>query len=276
VYHASRWRLALNQAFLITWAIVSLLPLIWMFSASLQTNQEIYAGLKLIPTAPQWSNYSQAWSMSDFGTYFMNSLFYTVATVVGTILISSMAAFGFAWLKIPGKEIFYYAFLFLLMMPIPGQFVPLFLVLVKLGLADTRLGYVLVLINSSLAVSIFLLRGYMESVPKALEEAARIDGASTLMLYWRIMMPLCRPALATITIFTALSAWNELVLALIIFSDRSKLPVQAGLMIFQGTYLTRFDLMMAATTIATIPVILMYVVAQRSIIKSVMAGAVKG
>lgn len=268
--------LVLQQAFLLLWAVVSLLPLVWMLSASLQTNQEIYAGLKLLPAAPQWSNYVQAWQMSSFGDYFFNSLLYTVSVVAGTLLISSLAAFGFAWLKIPGKEIIYYAFLFLLMMPIPGQFVPLFLVLVRLGLADTRLGYILVLINASLAVSIFLLRAFMEGIPKELEEAARIDGASNLTLYWRIMLPLCGPALATITIFTALSAWNELVLALIVFSDRAKLPIQAGLMIFSGTFLTRFDLMMAATCIATLPVIIMYVVAQRAIIKGVMAGAVKG
>jgi ABC-type glycerol-3-phosphate transport system permease component len=275
VFRSSR-TLVLQQAFLLLWAVVSLLPLVWMLSASLQTNQEIYAGLKLLPASPQWSNYAQAWQMSSFGDYFINSLLYTVCAVAGTLLISSLAAFGFAWLKIPGKEIIYYAFLFLLMMPIPGQFVPLFLVLVRLGLADTRLGYILVLINASLAVSIFLLRAFMEGIPKELEEAARIDGASNLTLYWRIMLPLCGPALATITIFTALSAWNELVLALIVFSDRAKLPIQAGLMIFSGTFLTRFDLMMAATCIATLPVIIMYVVAQRAIIKGVMAGAIKG
>lgn len=247
-----------------------------MVSASLQTNQEIYAGLQFIPRPPQWQNYTTAWSMSKFGSYFFNSVLYTAAAVAGTILVSSLAAYAFAWLRIPGKEILYYLFLLLLMMPIPGQFVPLYLVLVKMGLANTRIGYILVLINSSLAVSIFLLRAFMEGIPKSLEEAARIDGAGKLMIYWRIMLPLCGPALATITIFTALGAWNELVLALIVFSDRALLPVQAGLMIFSGTFLTRFDLMLAATTITTLPVILIYVMAQRSIIKGVMSGAVKG
>lgn len=274
-YH-SRWRVFADRTLLILWAALSLLPLVWMVSASLQSNQEIYAGLKFLPKVAHWENYAKAWSMSSFSVYFFNSILYTVAAVVGVVIISSLAAFGFAWLRIPGKQFIYYLFVFVLMLPIPGQFIPLYLALVKLGLDNTRVGYILVLINQSLALGIFLLRGFMEGIPKQLEEAAKIDGAGTLTIYRRIVLPLCGPALTTIVIFTSLAAWNELLLALICFSNQKLLPVQAGLMIFQGFFLTRFDLMLAATTITTLPVIAVYVIVQRSIIQGVMGGAVKG
>lgn len=264
------------HTWLVLWVLVSIFPLIWMLSASVQTNQEIYKGVHLIPNSINLHNYVQAWTQARFSTYFGNSVFYSVTVVIGTVIISSMAAYAFARLSFPGKNIFYIAFLVFLFIPIPGSFIPLYVLLVKLKIVDTRIGYILPMIQSQLAVSIFILRSFFEDIPNEIEDSARIDGANLFQIYRLIALPLASPAIATIVIFTALGVWNEFILALIVFSNRDLMPLQVGIMTFQGTFFSQYALMMAATSITTIPAIIVYVFFQKSIIKGIMAGAVKG
>jgi multiple sugar transport system permease protein/raffinose/stachyose/melibiose transport system permease protein len=208
--------------------------------------------------------------------YFGNSVFYTVTIVLGTLVISTMSAYAFARLTFPGKNLAYYMFLVFLIIPIPGVFIPLYVLLVKLHLVNTRLGYILPMINSNLPVAIFILRNFFEDVPRELEESALIDGASVFRIFRSIAIPLAMPAVATITIFTALGTWNEFLLALIVFSKQSLMPLQVGLNTFQGTYFSQYSLMMAATSITTIPIVVLYLFMQKYIIKGIMAGALKG
>jgi len=147
---------------LIVWGLASVLPMLWMFSASLQTNQEIYQGVHLVPKALNFQNYIQAWTQAKFSAYFGNSVLYTIAVVLGTVVISSMAAYAFARLSFPAKNFFYLAFLIFLFIPIPGSFIPLYVILVKLDIINTRIGYILPMIQSSLAFSIFILRAFFE------------------------------------------------------------------------------------------------------------------
>jgi len=268
----ARWLLHLGLAL---WALGSVFPLIWMFSASLQTNQEIYAGVRLLPKTLNFQNYIQAWTQAKFSVYFINSVFYTVAVVIGTIIVSSMAAYAFARIRFPGKNFIYIALLIFLFIPIPGSFIPLYVLLVKLGIVDTRLGYIMPLIQSNLAVSLFILRSFFESIPQEIEESASIDGADRFAVYWRIALPLTKPALSTIVIFTALGVWNEFLLALIVFSSQDLMPLQVGIMTFQGTFFSQYALMMAATSITTVPAIILYILFQKNIIKGVMSGAIK-
>jgi multiple sugar transport system permease protein/raffinose/stachyose/melibiose transport system permease protein len=261
---------------LMVWALISVIPLVYMLSASLQSNQEIYQGVHLIPQHLNWDNYIQAWQQASFGTYFGNSLFYTVSIVLGTLIISTLSAYAFARLEFPGKNLAYYMFLIFLIIPIPGVFIPLYVLLVNLHLVDTRIGYILPMINSSLPVAIFILRSFFEDIPRELEEAALIDGASTFRIYRSIALPLAKPAIATIAIFTALGAWNEFLLALIVFSNTNLMPLQVGLQTFQGTYFSQYALMMAATAITTIPIVILYFCMQKYIIRGIMAGALKG
>lgn len=261
---------------LIGWGLASILPLLWMFSASLQTNREIYQGVHLIPKTFNFNNYIQAWTQAKFNTYFGNSVFYTVIVVLGTVIISSMAAYAFARLSFPGKNFFYIAFLIFLFIPIPGSFIPLYVILVNLKIINTRIGYILPMIQSSLAFSIFILRAFFEELPKEIEESARMDGANLLQVFWHIAVPLARPAIATIIIFTALGVWNEFTLALIVFSDQELMPLQVGINTFQGTFFSQYALMMAALSITTIPAIIAYVFFSKSIIKGIMSGALKG
>jgi ABC-type glycerol-3-phosphate transport system permease component len=276
----SRKRLPVGRGFLhlglIIWALAAVLPMVWMFSASLQTNQEIYKGVHLIPQTLNFQNYIQAWTQAKFSVYFANTVFYTVTVVVGVVIFSSMAAYAFARLSFPGKNFFFLAFLVFLFIPIPGAFIPLYVILVKLNIINTRIGYILPLIQSSMAFSIFILRAFFEDLPKEIEESARMDGANLLQIFWNIAMPLARPAIATIIIFTALNVWNEFTLALIVFSDQDLMPLQVGINTFQGTFFSQYSLMMAALSITTIPALIAYIFFQKSIIKGIMAGALKG
>jgi ABC-type glycerol-3-phosphate transport system permease component len=261
---------------LIAFALISILPVLWTLSASVQSNQEIYSGIHLLPRSIHLENYSQAWSEASFDVFVRNSVIYTVVIVSGVLAVSSLAAYAFARMRFPFKNLIFTVFLVFLTFPLPGSFIPLYVLLVKLGLVNTPLGYILPMVNASLPVAIFILRSFFEDLPKEIEEAARLDGASRMQVFRLIAVPLAKPALATVTIFTALSVWNEFLLALVVFSDQDKMPLQVGLMNFQGTFFSQYGLMMAATTITMVPALAIYLVFQRFIVRGVMAGAVRG
>ena len=277
VRRVKHWiKLAFAHAFLITVSISCLLPLWWMFASSLKTQQTIFTDMSFFPTHPQWQNFAEAWTRGMFGTYFINSLFYTVVTVVGVILVSSLAAYAFARLEFFGKDLLYYMFLATIMIPVPGAFIALYVLLINLGLVNTRLGYILPQINGGLALGIFILRPFFERIPKDLEDAARIDGCGKLGIWWHVAMPLAKPSLAVVALFTALAVWNEYLLAMLVLSDRTLMPLQRGLMVFQGAHLTNYPLLMAGMTISVVPIVVGYLFLQRHIIKGVTAGALKG
>lgn len=251
-------------------------PLLWMFSSSLKTQATIFRNMNLWPGIFHWENYVIAWTRGGFGIYFLNSVFYTVTVVVGLIMISSLAAYAFSRLEFKGKGIIYGIFLAAMMIPIPGAFVALYILLVKLGLVNTRLGYILPQINIGLSLAIYLLKTFFDEIPKEIEDSAMVDGCSTLGIWWHIALPLAKPAIAVIAIFNALAVWNEYILAMIILQDKAKMPLQRGLMIFQGAHFTEYPLLMAGITLTVIPIVVVYLFMQRYIIEGITAGAVKG
>ncbi|HEY3547313.1 MAG TPA: carbohydrate ABC transporter permease [Propionicimonas sp.] len=261
---------------LIAWAIIAIFPAFYMVLASFQTTQQIYKGVQLLPQHATFSNYLQAWEEASFGRYFANSVFYTATVTATVLLLGTAGAYAFARLRFFGKNFIFYAVLAFLFIPIPGQFIPLYVILVRLHLANTSIGYILPLINANLPATIFILRRFFEAMPREIDEAARVDGASRFRVYRSIALPLAKPAIATVAILTVLGVWNEFVLALVVFSDQKLMPLQVGLQTFQGTYFSEYGQMMAALTIATIPVVAVYLAFQRFIIQGVMAGAVKG
>lgn len=256
-------------------SITCLFPIMWMFSSSLKTQETVFRDFSIIPSIPRWNNFYLAWTKGNFGIYFFNSLFYTIAVVCGVVFISSLAAYAFSRLKFRGCNFFYYLLLSTMMIPIPGSFIALYVLLTKLNLIDTRLGYILPQINGGLALGIFLLKTFFDKIPKDLEDSARIDGCSKLGIYWHIALPLARPAIAVLVIFTTLAVWNEFLLAMLIFSDKSLMPLQRGLMVFQGAHITQYPLLMAGMIITILPVIAIYLLMHRYIISGIMAGAIK-
>ncbi len=266
----------LIHIFLITVSVSCLFPLLWMLGSSLKTQQTVFKDMSIIPKLPHWENFYFAWTKGGFGIYFLNSLIYTVSVVFGIIIVSSLAAFAFSRLQFFGKDLLFFIFLAAMMIPLPGSFVPLYVLMTKLHLVNTRIGYILCMINVGLSLSIYLLKTFFDKMPKELEDAARIDGCSKLGIWWHVALPLARPAIAVIVIFNSLNVWNEYILATLIFSSKSLMPLQRGLMIFQGTHITEYPLLMAGMTITALPIILIYLFMQRHIIKGITAGAVIG
>lgn len=265
-----------SHAILIAVSITCLFPLVWMFSSSLKTQQMIFKNMNLWPGVFHWENYVIAWTRGGFGIYFLNSVFYTVTVVVGLILIASLAAYAFSRLEFKGKNFIYFTFLAAMMIPIPGSFIALYVLLVKLGLVNTRLGYILPQISIGLSLAIYLLKTFFDEIPKEIEDSAAVDGCSSIGIWWHIALPLAKPAIAVIAIFNALAVWNEYILAMIILQDKAKMPLQRGLMIFQGAHFTEYPLLMAGITLTAIPIVIVYLVMQRYIIEGITAGAVKG
>lgn len=265
----------ISHGICLTVAVTCIFPLLWMISSSLKTQQTIFSNMSLIPKSPAWYNYVLAWTKGNFGMYFLNSLFYTVTVVTGIVIISSLAAYAFSRLEFPGKNIFFFILIATMMIPIPGGLIALYVLLLKLNLVNTRLGYILPQINAGLALGVFLLKTFFDKIPKELEDAARIDGCNKFQVYLHVALPLAKPALAVLVIFNVLTVWNEYVLALLILNDQKLMPLQRGLMVFQGQHITEYPVLMAGITITVVPIIIVYLIMQRHIISGIAAGALK-
>ncbi len=262
--------------FLITVTITCLFPLFWMVSSSLKTQETIFKDMSLIPKEFHFENYILAWKEGGFGRYFLNSILYTTSVVIGIIIIASLAAYAFSRFRFPGRNLLFFMFMAAMMIPIPGSFVPLYVLLSKLHLRNTAVGYILCMINVGLSTSIFLLKTFFDKLPRELEDAARIDGCSKLGIWWYVALPLAKPVLAVVVVFNALNVWNEYVLALIIFDNKNLMPLQRALMMFQGEFLTDYPLLMAGLTITALPIIIVYLLMQKYIVKGVTSGALFG
>jgi len=264
------------HAFLFGVSLTCLFPLFWMVRSALMTNETIFVEKALIPARLHFENFYLAWTKGSFNIYFLNSVIYTTSVVLGIIVISSLAAFAFSRLRFPGKNFFFYLFLAAMMIPLPGSFVPLTVLMTQLHLVNTRIGYILCMISVWLPLSIFLFKTFFDRMPAELEDAARIDGCSKLGIWRHVALPLARPAIAVIVIINVLNVWNEYILATLLFNDASLMPLQRGLMVFQGAHSVDYPVLMAGLTIAAAPIIIVYLFMEKNIIKIVSTGAIFG
>lgn len=275
-YKLKHWaRHGIAQLICLSVAVACLFPLVWMVSSSLKTQSTVFSDMSLWVHHAHWENYYQAWTRGHFGQYFFNSLLYTSVVVFGVIITASMAAYAFSRLQFPGRNFIFILLISTMMIPIPGSFIALYVLLVKLHLVNTRLGYILPQINGGLALGIFLLKTFFDKLPQDLEDAARIDGCNKFQVYRHVAMPLAKPAVAVLAVFNALAVWNEYLLAMLVLSDRSLMPLQRGLMVFQGSHITEYPLLMAGIAISIIPILTLYFVMQRYIVAGITAGALK-
>jgi multiple sugar transport system permease protein/raffinose/stachyose/melibiose transport system permease protein len=266
--------------------VTCLFPLFWMVRSALMTQRTVFTDKSFWPHVMHFNNFFRAWVEGHFGMYFLNSVMYTVAVVVGIVIISSLAAFAFSRLEFRGKNFFFYMFVAAMMIPLPGSFVPLTVLMTKLGFINSpftyvrQLGYVLCMINVGLSLSILLLKTFFDKMPPDLEDAARIDGCTKLGIWRHVALPLARPAIAVIVIFNSLNVWNEYILAMLLLNDIPNkptiMPLQRGLMVFQGTHSVDYPLLMSGLTIAATPIIIVYLLMQKHIIKGLSSGAVVG
>jgi multiple sugar transport system permease protein len=244
-------------------ALMSLGPLLYMLSLSFQNNNYILGNTVLLPNHPTTSNYSQAWSENSFGHYFFNSLGVAFATVIITVVLASLAAFAFARYKFPLRELIFYIFLASLAIPNILLLIPQYLLMDRLHLIDSLVGLVLLYVSSNLPFMIFFLRGFFAGIPREYEEAFRLDGASTMRVISRLIIPLSLPAVALVSMFTFSAAFDEFPVALTMLSDPSKFTVQIGLADFIGNHTTAWGPFFAGSVIATVPVILVFLFTQR-------------
>jgi len=265
-----------THLFLMTVAVSCLFPLFWMVRCAFMTNETVFVDKAIIPHHLNFGNFAIAWTKGNFAVFFLNSVIYTVSVVMGIVLISSLAAFAFSRLRFPGKNILFYMFVAAMMIPLPGSFVALFVLMSKLHLVNTRFGYILCMINVGLSMSILLFKTFFDKMPNELEDAARIDGCSKIGIWWNMAMPFARPAIAVIVIFNSLNVWNEYILATLLLGDTKLMPLQRGLVVFQGANSTDYPVLMAGLTMAAIPIIMVYLFMQKHIVKGLSSGEMVG
>ena len=249
-------------------AAVMLVPLIWMVFVSLETKTEAqqYPPV-LIPKSLQFHNYVAAFNAVPFAHFFINSLLYSLATVAGNLLFCSLAAYAFARIRFFGSNVVFVLLLLTLMVPFQVLLIPTFLIVKRMGLVDSVGG--LIVPNLCSAFGIFLLRQFFSTLPIELEEAARIDGTSRLGVLFKIVLPLSLPALATLAIIQFMWSWNDFLWPLIIINSDTHAPLQLGLSMFQGAHSTEWNLLMAATVMSQLPMLLIFLFAQRWFVRSI-------
>ncbi len=257
-------------------SLAMLAPLGWTVMSSLKTNAELFSSPWELPAEFRIGNFAEAWTRGHLGTYVLNSVWITTVSVVAVILLASMAAFAFARLEFRGRDKLFAVFLIGLIIPIQGVLVPLFLLLKEIGLLYTYAGLVLSYVAWGLPLAIYVMRAFFLSLPRDLEDAARIDGCGLLGIYWRILMPIAKPAIATVAVFTALGVWNELLLVQLFIDEDTMRTLPCGLLGYSYQHQTRYDLVFAAVTMIALPMMLLYAVFQRWFIDGLTSGAVKG
>jgi len=258
-------------------SICMIIPLLYMFSTSFREHgYTIEFSGSIIPDNPTIINFTRAWSLYNFKQYFINSLIVSIISLFFEVLIASMMAYAFARLEFPAKEFIFYLVILVLMIPNLANIIPQFFIAKALGLRDSLLGLSLFYVANMLPLNTFLLRGFFESLPKELEDAVLIDGGSYFTIFSKIIIPLSTPAIATIAIFSLLSFWDELILALTLIDNVNLRTLPVAIAAVHGQYGTDWGLVFAASLIAVIPVILMFVFMQKYFIGGLTSGAFKG
>ncbi len=266
---------------LIVCAVIFLLPLIVMVSTSLKSYTEINKyPPTFLPDQVVTTNFQEAWNYQNtqFPRWTFNTVFIIVATVPGVVISSSLCAYGFARLKFPGRNIWFILVLASLMLPSQVTLIPLYILFYKIGWLNTFAPLIVPAWFGGGAINIFLLRQFFMQIPRELDEAAIIDGAGHLTIWWRIYMPLARPALITVTLLTVLAIWNDFLNPFIYLSDPNNFTLALGLNLFRNYFpqVARTDYIMAISTLMVLPMIVMFLLAQRYIVQGFVTSGIKG
>lgn len=249
------------------YSLVVILPFVWMFAASFKTTREIFADPFGWPTEPSLANYARAWDQG-IGIYFLNSLIVTAITVLLIIALSGVAAYGFARLKFRGRTLLYALIIAGYAVPIHTVLVPLYKMLDAAGMLDSYVGLILPYVAFGIPFSIILLYAFLLEFPKELEEAARLDGCSRWQTIRHVVAPLSLPGLSSVAIFSGVFTWNEFLLGLLILSKDGLKTLPVGLVAFQGAYASDWGALMAGVVLATIPLLVLYMVMQKHFVRS--------
>jgi raffinose/stachyose/melibiose transport system permease protein len=265
-----------KYAVLITVAVLCLIPFVWVWSSALKPPAEIIKAPLALPQHPTLDNIVEAWVQGRLGKYFLNSVIVAVPIVFFTIALSSLAAYAFARATFPGRNVLFYIFLIGLILPFQSIMIPLYYLLRDLQLLGTYWAMIIPSTALGLPFGIFIMRAFFQGLPNELSDAARVDGCNEFDVFWRVILPLAKPGMITLGIFSFLGAWNSFLLPLIYMQREELRPLVIGLMFFQSRYTTSYALTMAGATIVSLPVIIVYIIFQRQFIQGLTAGALKG
>lgn len=261
---------------LITFTVMTIYPIVWLIINSFKTTQAFQLDRLGLPKMWYFQNYPGAWRIGDFSTLFLNSIFYTSLTTLAIIVFSLAAGFAFAKLRSRATPFLHGSFVIGILLTIQSIMVPLFLMATWTGLSNTRLGVLIAYTGMGLPIGIYLCTEYIKSIPDAVIESARIDGASYLRIFWSIIMPMVKPVAATVAILNVQGVWNEFMLINILVSDNSLRSLPVGILRFSGSLSSDYGRQFAALVIGVLPMVVFYLIFRNQIVKGVAAGSVKG
>jgi multiple sugar transport system permease protein len=265
----------LSYALAVTLAISMLVPFLWMLSTSLMDEFEVYQfPPQLLPGDPVWSNYPNALTSAPFARFFLNSAIMSLFIVLGQLFTAATAGYAFARLRFPGRDRVFILFLANLMVPVIVLLIPRFLLVNAFGWVDTYLGLIITELVS--VWGIFLMRQYFLSIPRDLEDAARIDGASEWQVFWKVALPLAKPALATVALFSFVETWKSFLWPLIVTRSMSMRPVEVGIAAFHGVFISNWPYQMAAAVTAVVPILILFFFTQRYFVRGIQLAGLKG
>ncbi|HEY7736547.1 MAG TPA: carbohydrate ABC transporter permease [Candidatus Limnocylindrales bacterium] len=265
----------LTTAALVAIALAFFLPMVWMVLSSFKSNRAIFSEPFALPDSIDLSRWARAWEVGHIGQYAINSAIVTAASVVAILLMGAGAAFAFSRYRFRGRSALMGLLALGLLLPLQSYFIAQSQLFTRLEITDTRLALVVPYTAMGLPLAVYLLKVYLDALPEELFDAARIDGAGDIRMFWTVALPLLRPGLATVAIFSALAAWNEFLLALLYIQDDALKTIPTGLLAFSNRYVTDYGLLFSALSIITLPMIVIYVVFNRQIVEGITAGSLK-
>ncbi|QYN39126.1 carbohydrate ABC transporter permease [Pseudonocardia sp. DSM 110487] len=273
--NSARVRKVVYSALLTALCLLVLVPFVWMISSSLKHDNQVFTvPTQWIPREFVWSNYADIWSQIPMLAYLRNSAFLAITISFLQVITGSFAAYGFAKLRFPGRDWLFVAYLATIAVPWQAYMIPQYLIMEKIGLVNTHLS--IILLQAFGAFGVFLMRQYYQSIPDELIEAARIDGLSEYRIWWRIMLPLSRPAIASLGLLTFVSTWNDYMGPFIYLTSNELWTVQLGLRSFVGQYDAAYAMIMTGSVISVLPVVLVFLLGQRQFIQGIATSGLKG
>jgi raffinose/stachyose/melibiose transport system permease protein len=271
----ARRELYTGRALLGALVAVTILPFLSIFTTALYPSGSVPVGLSW-PADPQWGNFIEAFKVANMAALLASSVFIVVAVVPLSLVISTMAGFAIGLLRIPGARLLLLLFVFGLTLPFEGIITPLYFLARQIGILNTRLAIVLPLIGLFMPFAVFWMRAHFVNMPGEISEAARVDGASTWDLFWRVHVPLARAPVASLGILMSVWAWNQFLLALVLVEDPTQRTMAGALGAFQGHYATDIPLLCAGTILILLPTLVLFIIFQRQVIAALLQGSVKG
>lgn len=255
--------------------LAMLVPYIWMLSSSLKLNKDVFSfPMQWIPANPRWENFTDIWTRIPLGRFIFNTAKLSIIVTILQLLTSSFAAYAFSKLHFRGKNFIFLGYIATIAIPWQAYMVPQFILMRYMGLNNTHLA--IILLQAFSAFGVFMMRQFYQGVPDELCEAARIDGLSEYGIWARIMLPLSKPALSTLTIFTFVATWNDFLGPMIYLTDTKLKTIQIGLRMFISQYSAEYGLIMAASVVSIIPVVIVFLALQKYFVQGVAASGIKG